>query len=230
MGRRVGEFTLSMTQVQAQVDIRKKAEWLLACGYGAAAVNVIQNIVTVALHPNYDWLSQTVSELSAVDAPTRPLWLVLSIPYGILMFLFGLGIWRIAKGRNLLRIAAGAILLEMVIGAFWPPMHEREVIAAGGGTLTDTLHIVFTAIWGVLMFVAIICAGIDGRGWFRWFSVVCLLVMIVFGIFTSGLAPAMTQNQPTPMMGVWERINIAAYLIWLAVLSAYLIGRNRRST
>jgi hypothetical protein len=28
-----------------------------------------------------------------------------------------------------------------VTGFFWPPMHQREVLAAGGGTRTDTMHI-----------------------------------------------------------------------------------------
>jgi len=43
----------------------------------------------------------------------------------------------------------GAMLFtQPVFGLFWPPMHQRAVLAAGGGTLTNTLHVVWTIVTG----------------------------------------------------------------------------------
>ena len=39
----------------------------------------------------YSPTSQTVSELSAISAPTRPLWMLLGSVYGVLVVAFGLG-------------------------------------------------------------------------------------------------------------------------------------------
>ncbi len=198
-----------------------KVRRLLVCGILAALLYLIANIVTPLMYSGYDWTSYTVSELSAVDAPTRALWIWLVTPYGFLMLLFGIGVWKAAEGRKALRYAAAAILIETVLGFFWPPMHKREVIAAGGGSLTDTLHIVFTAVWGLLMMSAIVLSAVSLRGRFAAFSVAMLILMIVFG--------AMTKNLPTPMMGVWERVNITAYLLWIAVFALVLLKESRKA-
>jgi hypothetical protein len=43
------------------------------------------------------------------------------------------------------------------LGLLWPlaPMHQREVLAAGGGTMSDTMHVVLGAVTVLLMFAAI---------------------------------------------------------------------------
>jgi hypothetical protein len=33
-------------------------------------------------------------------------------------------------------------------------------------------------------------------------------------------------NQPTPMIGVWERINIGVFLLWVVILATVLIRRG----
>ena len=40
-------------------------------------------------------------------------------------------------------------------GVFWLPMHQRAVLAAGGGTMTDTLHIVWAVVTSLLFMVAL---------------------------------------------------------------------------
>jgi hypothetical protein len=74
---------------------------LLVCGILSSLLYVAMNIVGALRFEGYDWLSQTVSELSAIDAPTRPLWVALAIPYTLLVVAFG---W--ASGNRRVRIAA----------------------------------------------------------------------------------------------------------------------------
>jgi hypothetical protein len=69
--------------------------------------------------------SQTVSELSAIGAPTRPLWVLLGIAYTLLVTAFGWGVWQSARRNRPLRVVGGLMVAYGVIGLASPlaPMH-----------------------------------------------------------------------------------------------------------
>jgi hypothetical protein len=67
----------------------------------------------------------------------------LGVGYTLLVAAVGWGVWASARQNRSLRVVGGVLVAYGVIGAAWPPTHLREVLAAGGRTLTDTLHIVF---------------------------------------------------------------------------------------
>jgi len=54
---------------------------LLICGILSSLLYIAMNIFVAMLRANYSSASQTVSELSAIDAPTRSQWVSLSIVY-----------------------------------------------------------------------------------------------------------------------------------------------------
>jgi protein-S-isoprenylcysteine O-methyltransferase Ste14 len=185
------------------------------------------------LWPEYRWSSQTVSELSAIGAPTRPLWVALGFVYSALYAAFGAGVWATAQRKRPLRVAAVLIMASAVLGLAWPPMHLRPVLAAGGGTLTDTLHIVWASAWGVLSMVAMGFGAAALGTRFRIFTVVAVSLLLAFGALTSLEAPNVAVDQPTPWIGVWERLNIGCYYAWLVVFALALLGpprTDRRST
>jgi hypothetical protein len=94
-------------------------------------------------------------------------------------------------------------------------MHLR----GAGFTLTDTLHIVFTMLWGVLALSAIaFSAAALGRR-FRIYSIATMGLMLVFGGLAGLDGSRVAAGLPTPWVGLWERINIAGFLIWLVVLA-----------
>lgn len=102
-------------------------------------------------------------------------------------------------------------------------MHQREVLAAGGGTLTDTLHLVFTFITIPLLMLAIgFGSTVFGKG-FRFYSIATLVILPIAGILTGIDSPRMQANLPTPWMGIWERISIGFYMLWVAVLAINLL-------
>jgi hypothetical protein len=53
--------------------------------------------------------------------------------------------------------------------------------------------------------------------------------MLAASAMTSMSAPRLQADLPTPWLGVWERVNLAAWLLWVAVLSAKLRGWRSRS-
>ena len=105
---------------------------LLLCGILAMLWYVVMNILVPVQYPGYSIAAQTVSELSAIDAPTGKFWFSLGLLYSFLFIAFGFGVWLSANGNRKLRIVAAVILFDVVFGFFWPPMHRREIIAAGG--------------------------------------------------------------------------------------------------
>jgi hypothetical protein len=183
-------------------------------------------IVVPLAWPAYSSASQTVSELSAIEAPTRALWVPLGTVWTILYGAFGWGVLRSAESSRMLRLAGCSILGGALLGIFWPPMHLREVLAAGGGTLTDTLHLVWTGANALLTLLAMGFAAAALGGGFRIYSLASMAVLVPAGVMTSLDAPQVQANLPTPWIGVWERVNIAAWLLWVAALSVVLLSRN----
>ncbi len=198
---------------------------LLICGILSSLLYAAMNIFVAMQWKEYDSASQTVSELSAVDAPTRALWVFLGIVYTLLTAAFGWGLLKSASENRRLRTAGGLLVAYGITGLFWPlfPMHLRKVLAAGGGTLSDTLHIAFTMLTVLLMIAAMgYGAASLGKG-FRIYSIMTIIALAVFGTLTSLDAPRVSANLPTPMAGVWERINIGVFLLWIIVLAIILV-------
>jgi len=109
-------------------------------------------------------------------------------------------------------------------------MHLREVLAAGGGTLTDTMHIVFAMLTVLLMLIAIgFGAAAFGKG-FRLYSITTMVILFAFGALTIPDAPKIQANLPTPWIGVWERINIGVFLLWVVVLAITLLHARDTKT
>lgn len=178
--------------------------------------------------PVYSSAAQTVSELSAIGAPTRSLWVSLGMVWALLYAAFGWGVWRSAGPSRSLRVAGGVIIVAVLFGLFWPPMHQREVLAAGGATLTDTMHIAWTAVNGVLTLLAmgLAAAALGTRS--RVYSIATMVILVAAGAVTSLDAPRMQANLPTPWIGVWERVNIGVWLLWVVVLAVTLLRRAPR--
>jgi len=196
---------------------------LLLCGIASSLLYVTMNVFVPMRWGGYNSASQTVSELSAVGAPTRPLWVVLALAYTVLVAAFGLGVWASARRSPALRVVGASMIATAVIGLAWPPMHQREALAAAGGTLTDTLHLVWSAMWGLLALLAMgFGATALGRR-FRLFTAITVLILVGFGTLTGLDGPRIAANLPTPWVGVWERVNIGAYMLWIAVLAAALL-------
>jgi hypothetical protein len=203
---------------------------LLGCGILSALLYTAMLVLIPLRWPSYESASWTVSELSAIDAPTRSLWVSWSRLWTLLYAAFGVGVWRSAGPSRALRAVGSAIVIACIFGAFWPPMHQREVLAAGGGSLTDTLHVVWTAVNGVLTLLAMGFAAAALAGPFRRYSVATMVTLVAAGALTSLQAPGVDANLPTPSIGLWERINIGAWLLWVAVLAASLLrGTTLRS-
>jgi hypothetical protein len=205
---------------------------LLVCGILSSFLYVVMTVFIAMQWDDYNSASQTISELSAIEAPTRSVWVLTGTVYTLLVSAFGWGVWISAAGRRALRTAGALILAYGSLGLLWPfaPMHQREVLAAGGSTASDTMHLVLASASVLLMLLAIGFAAFEFGTRFRWYSIASLVILVVFGVLTFLDAPNVSANLPTPSIGVWERLNIATFLLWVIVLGIALLQRGEAET
>jgi hypothetical protein len=124
------------------------------------------------------------------------------------------------------------LLVFGLLGFVWPfaPMHQRQVIAAGGGDFGDTLHRAL-GIVTVVLFVSTLGFGAGAFGKrFRLYSLATLAICLVTGALVGVNSSRLAANLPTPLVGLWERICITAYMIWSAALAAALLRKPMTAT
>lgn len=219
-----------MTTISNSAKFSEKASLtkaLLTCGILSSLYYIAINIFVPMQYPGYSAAYHTVSELSAIDAPTRSLWVLMVTFYSPLVIAFGWGIWRTAAKNQKLRVVAILLGIYGISGFFWPPMHQREVLAAGGRSFTDTMHIIFAVATVIMMLLTIRFGAVAFDNWFRYYSAGTILVLVIFGALTAVDSPNIQANLPTPMIGVWERINIGVFMLWVIALAFVLIRKEK---
>jgi hypothetical protein len=197
---------------------------LLASGILSSLLYVAANVVGALRWRGYSSTSQTVSELSAIEAPSRPSVVPLLTAHGALLIPFGWGVRQTAEGKRLR--TSGALLMALGVSdlpAPLFPMHQREALARGAGSRTDTMHIVVTSVNSLLVLLAIGFGSAAFGRRFRLYSGGTIAVLAVAGGLTATQASRLEANLPTPWAGVTERISIGGYLLWQAVLAIALL-------
>ena len=205
---------------------------LLLCGILSSVLYVALNIFVPMQYEGYNSFTQTISELSAIDAPTRPLWVPFGVFYALLLTFFGWGVWLSATQNRPLRVAGGLLFIYGIIGQGWTfaPMHQREVLAAGGETISDTLHVLVMApLSALFMVVSMGFAAAAFGKMFRIYTIITILSLALFGALTGLYAPNVEANLPTPWLGVIERIMIGVFLLWVVVLAVILLRAEKKT-
>ncbi len=195
---------------------------LLGCGIGSSVLYLVTLFVGQFAWHGYSSFSQTVSEFIAIGAPTRDMIVFLWVLYDLLIFLFAVGVWKSAEGKWIIRIVALGLAAKEILGlivTLFFPIHLRGV----AGTFTDVMHGILTMAGVLCYLIAMGCAAAAfGRG-FRIYTIATMILLPVFGFLAGQDAPRLAPNLPTPWMGVWERINIVATMIWIMVLAIVLL-------
>ena len=88
----------------------KLERFLLICGPLSSLLYVAMTILGARRFKGYSSTSQSVSELIAIDAPSRPLVVPLMVTYSVLWTAFGVGVWQSAGPKRALRVVAGGLI------------------------------------------------------------------------------------------------------------------------
>lgn len=198
---------------------------LLVCGMLASLLYVGATILGAIQWKGYDWTTRSVSELFALDAPSRPIVATAFLAYGVLMIAFGVGVWMSAGHKRALRIVGGLLVGYAVVGEPGPLFFAMHTMVRGaqGMALSDVMHIILTAALVVLILFSIGFGATAFGTYFRLYSLGTILAVVVFGALAGLQSGQMAANLPTPWMGVEERLNIFGYMLWVVVLAVGLL-------
>jgi Protein of unknown function (DUF998) len=198
---------------------------LLLCGILSAVAYVITDIVASMLYPGYSFASQGVSELFAIGAPTSPLVVPLFTLSSVLLLVFAFGVRMSAGQKNrALRLVAlmmvGNAVDALVLWNFFP-MHMR----GSELTFTDTMHVIFAV--NPFVLAAIVLGVFAFRNWFRFYTIGTIVISLVLTMLGFLYVSQFAAHQPTPWMGLFERISQYVSLLWASVLAIVLLREKK---
>jgi len=201
---------------------------LLLSGLLSSLLYVATDLLGGMRYEGYSFASQAISELGAIDAPSKQFVDPLFFPYNLLALAFGVGVFRSAAAHNrALRLTGVALIGYGVIGfaagfvgSFFA-MHQR----GSGSVAGDSPHIILTAILVLLLLIAMGFGAFALSSRFRMYSLATIAALLAFGAWTAGYAPRIAAGEPTPGMGIVERIDVYSALLWIAVLAIALLRR-----
>lgn len=176
-------------------------------------------IVGAALYPGYSHVDRYASELGAAGATYPDLFNYCIIVGGVAALLGAVGLagaLRDLSGRRLWASLAGITLamwgVGMVMGGWFPMPDDRH--GGFGLGLAGPL---------VPLFTLLALRRVPGAGAMRAFLVVVFVGQIALLSIMFGLGELVTRAN----VGIWQRINSAFGIPWLAVLGIWLLGRMR---
>jgi membrane protease YdiL (CAAX protease family) len=204
----------------ARATIRKV---LLACGVASSVLYVGAEIYAWTQYPGYRPISQVYSELLAEGAPTRAfLILIAGAPYNLLVAGLAGGVWlSAARTRRRAHITAVLLTLYALCSFLGGTIFQMDVRGAEP-TARGALHPVVTGVMVVFMLLSLGCGAFLHGGRFRVYTLGTLLTILVFAGLTLLAAPSLAANEPTPWLGLLERVSIYAWMLWVAVLGLSL--------
>lgn len=206
----------------------------MACGVGYPLLYVVENdLIAARRYDGYSRMSQAISELSAKGAPTRRL-LAATLPLSTaLMTVFGVGVSKSAGGNRGLRVTGGMLAAGGVMSVAWLPfpMSSRTDLQQGAGSGNDTGHLILSGATGLLILSQIGSGAAAFGERFRLYSLASAATVLVFAGVLTGIGGAkLAKGEPTPRMGLYERIGVGAWLLWMSVLAIKLLqtGQGQR--
>jgi Protein of unknown function (DUF998) len=212
---------------------RSTTKGLLICGFAAAALYIVGDLVSGFAYKSsrpYSFKDQWISELTATGSPVRPGMLTVITIHDLLLIAFGIGVWRAgADAQNRSLRWAGVVLIAahafgLLIHSFFP-MTSRWLEP----TSSDWMHGAASAVWGIGISVAILLAAVAIRGWFRWFSIASLVVIVGSSALSSVAFQGIEQND-TAWAGALERVSAYGLMVWLVVFAWITLRPYRAAT
>jgi hypothetical protein len=190
---------------------------MLACGPLSALVYIGWHELAAVQWEGYSRISNAISELHLTGSPSK--WMLdpwEGLVYNALVVAFGVGIWRSAYGSRALRVIGSLQILSGATIPFWLLFGEASL----------TAHLILVVV-GILTWLGSMGFGAAALGRrFRIYSLVTLAVVVTFNALAIAYAPEVSAGEPTPWIGLYERIAFSAYFLWLSVLAVALWRRQ----
>lgn len=195
---------------------------LLYCGVVSPLLYALADVLAGFSWEGYSFRDQTISELGAIGAPSRPLFAALLLLVYLLFTAFGVGVWKCAPRGHRLRIA-GAFLIGLGVLALTVGQFAAMQLRGAEQGLSGALHLIEGAAAMALLLAAMGFAAVALRRRFAIYTVATVAIMLLFGGWSALDIPQVEAGLPTPWVGVKERIYWYSYQLWYIVLAVKLL-------
>ena len=195
---------------------------LLLCGVVAPLLYAAADTLAGLSWEGYSFRDQTISELGAIGAPSRPLFSTLLVLVYLLFTAFGAGVWKTRRNTHGLQWA-GALLIGLGVLALTVGQFSAMQLRGTEQGAHGALHLIEGAAAMVLLLAAMgFAAAALGKG-FAIYTLATVAVMLSFGGWSAMEIPRIEQGLPTPWVGIKERIYWYSYQLWFIVLAVMLL-------
>lgn len=198
----------------------KKSSINLLCLFGIVSVvfYFLHDVIGAIYYPNYNWLSQAVSDLTATNAPSYQIASLLSNIYGITNLICCISVCIISKNKNKtlkIGIYLFAIMnLISAIGYFMFPLTNSGY----DGTFQSFIHVyvitVLVVILSIISLILIVIGSIKNNNAILGYLALTTLILMFVGAIGSG-------NVPVEYFGLFERFSTYSAVIFTGILGIY---------
>ena len=178
-------------------------------------------------YPDYDWMAQAVSDLSAANAPSLALWNRLSAPYSVCEVVCATIVCIGCQKQKSKRLRAGIYLFAIMewisaIGYRMFPLSESGY----AGEFQDVMHMAVTALVVLLSIVSLILIIIAGAGdtSIRSYAVCAGIALGMMLVGALGM-----KIVPVRYFGIVERFSVFAATGFNAALGIHLYCSREES-
>ncbi len=209
-----------MSSALRSID-RRALRLASVCGIAAVGIYVGTTILGGLLDPGYSQTGRTISELTA-SAPDRGLLAVLYVGYNVLVAAFGYAVHRIAPQEPRLRIGMYLLVAGAIAGIGLVTVLPTD-LAGGPITAIGSAHIVVAGVAALLTVATTFVMAIGFRRVAALRPLARGSIAAGVAIVVSGPLSAFAVASGNPYAGVFERITIGLFLLWVWGISVYLL-------
>ena len=174
-------------------------------------------------YPGYNWMAQAVSDLSAVNAPSRMLWIQLASLHGVcgIVSIMAVCIFIQGKLNKVLRIGLYCFATMNWISFTGYSMFPLLDSSMSGTSMQDKMHLVVTILVVIFSIASLVLIMIGGyrkkayRSLAVWATIALLLMFL--GSIGSGIVPI-------EYFGIPERFSVFAATGFNMILGVYLFN------
>jgi len=195
---------------------------LLQAGIAAPLVYLATVAVAGWATPGYSHLDQPVSALFEAGAPWALPVSAAFVLYNLLVLAFGAGLWLSFRDHpRALRVAALMVILSG-LGGLVIELTPMDPI----GDPVTALGMAHLVIAAVILFSTIAAMAFAIAGWrnsseAQGAAIATTAILVV--VLIAGALAALAAAQGMPLLGLYQRVTIGGYLVWLLALGAALL-------
>jgi len=186
-------------------------------------VYILAVIIGGALRNDYSQTFNTISELTLANAPNKLLMDVMFSFYNISLLIFGVGAYLDSSIDDSKKYKIATIFLAL-IGLFGLLMYFFPQDPRGTAfTMTGTIHIILASIISPLTILSIFLVGLSLRKYsgMKIFSIYSYLSGVIV-LISGGIAAVSVANNSL-YGGLFEKITIITFMIWVIILSIIIL-------